>query len=167
MKLLNKKEFLKSLNESSINESLGNLNKFLEEYLKKNNYTLEDGGDPAREEFNMYDLDHNLVAWFNFTSTDGENFEFEDESCNGEYIATNTIEVEPEFRNKGVYFSILSAVKELAKSKGLDGVLSPPYDLDSGEVKRSKLATDMWKHLVKKGLAIKAKSEDGDYFILK
>lgn len=67
----------------------------------------------------------------------------------GKYLLCGTIVVEEEFRRKGVYTAIIYAGYYYAKGKGLKGLASFNYDLDSGEFERTAEATAVWEKLLK------------------
>jgi GNAT superfamily N-acetyltransferase len=79
-----------------------------------------------------------------------------------DYIMAEMIFVEPEHRRKGIYGSIINAALMYAKKSGkAEGVVSFPFDADSGDFERSADANAFWENLVSKGKAIKHETEDG------
>ncbi len=76
------------------------------------------------------------------------------------YLPIQTVFVEKEFRNKGIYSAVIEAGKKYALSIGLSGVVSFPFDTDSGEFERSSDANLFWKSQVIKNKAKGWKSAD-------
>jgi GNAT superfamily N-acetyltransferase len=67
----------------------------------------------------------------------------------GEYLLAGTIVVKEKFRRKGIYTSIIYAAYEYAKEKGLEGIASLQFDIDSGDFERTDAATAVWEKLLK------------------
>ena len=79
-----------------------------------------------------------------------------------DYVIAETIFVEPEHRRKGIYGAIINAALEYCKKTGkANGVVSFPFDADSGDFERSKDANAFWENLVSKKMAEKHDTEDG------
>jgi len=85
-----------------------------------------------------------------------------------DYIVAETIFIEPEHRRKGIYGAIINAAILYGKKNGkTKGVISFPFDMDSGDFERSQDANAFWENLVVNKKAVKHKTDDGIIYTTK
>lgn len=87
------------------------------------------------------------------------------EGIEGDFIPISTVEINDEFKGKGLYGRILSLLADKVNLlyKEADGIASFKYDTESGDFERTESAERAWNKLLK--INKKAKKHGNAYYI--